>query len=153
MTRRFPVFLLILLAVLLINSTAMAKDPAPAGRTYFVFVMGLDEDPYAIEPDCLTFSATEACTLDGQLCLDWQRVEGGLQSSSQSGFSLVTEIEDDGLIVTITGQGRVDSRGRKSSISAVGRAAALDVQLNFSFSGRQANRNRCRQMMEDFQAQ
>jgi len=150
MTRPVPVFLLILSAVLFFNSTAMAKDPAPDGRTYFVYVMGLDEDPYAIEPDCLTFNATQACTQDGAMCLDWERVEGGVQKKTESGFSLATEIENEGLVIAITGQGRVDSRGRKSSISAVGKASALDVQLNFSFSGRQTTRNRCRQMMEDF---
>jgi hypothetical protein len=153
MIRPAPLSLLILLATLLISPTAMAKNPPPEGRTYFVFIMGLDDDPYGIEADCLTFDATQACSPDGQTCMAWERTEGGRQSQKESGFSLATEIEDDGLIIRLDGQGRIDSRGHKSSISAVARAAALDLQLNFAFAGRQVGASRCRQMVEDFRAQ
>ena len=133
-------------------SVVSAKEPAPEDRTYFIQVMGLQEDPFAVEADCLTFSATEACTLGGQTCLSWQRVQEGLQSRQQSGFSLSATLDDDGLLIALSAQGRVDTRGSKSSISAAGAATALDLKMNFAFSGRQVSRGRCRQLVEELQS-
>lgn len=153
MNRLTPILLLILCAVLITGTTAEAKGPPPEGRTYFVYVTGLDEDPYAAQADCLTFDATEACTPDGQTCLTWERTTGGLQTNKESGISLTAQIDEDGLIITLESQGRVDSRGSKSSIAVVGHATALDGQLNFTFSGRQVSRGRCLRMVEAFTAQ
>ena len=151
MKRPTPILLLTLITGLLMSPSLMAKGPPPDGRTYIVFVMGLGDDPLSPEGDCLTFDATRACTLDNGTCLDWRRTEGGLQTPNESGFSLATEIEDDGLTIVMEGQGRIDSRGPKSSISAAVHATALDVQLNFAFTGRQTSRNKCRRRIEDFQ--
>ena len=152
MRRTASILALVLPLVLLAGSTAAAGAQAPQGRTYFVWVMGLNDDTYDADVDCLTFDATEACSSDGEVCLAWQRAEGGVQARKQSGFSFETEIDDDGLIITMDGQGRVDDRGKGSSISMVARAAALDLQLNFVVSGRQARRSRCLRMVEDFYA-
>ena len=154
MIRPTTILLLILCAVLFMNPNAsMAKSPAPEGRTYFVVVIGLGDDPYVPEVDCLTFDATQACTLDDQTCLSWERAEGGLQTNKESGFSLTTTIDSDGLMINLEGQGRADSRGSKSSISAVARAAALDEQLNFSLAGRQTTRNQCLRRIDEYMAQ
>ena len=150
MKRPTAILILTLCAMLLTGSSAMAGAPAPEGNTYFIYVIGLEDDPYEASADCLIFDATHACTLDDQVCLTWQRTEGGLQYNKESGLSFAAEIDDDGLIITVEGQGRVDSRGRRSSISVVGRVAALDVQMNFAFAGRQVGRNRCLRMVEDF---
>jgi len=148
--RPTSILLLILCPMLLTGSAAMAKGPAPEGRTYFVYVMGLNDDPYEADADCLTFDATHACAIDDLFCLTWQRAQGGLQTNRESGFTIVAEIDDDGLIIAMEGQGRVNSRGKRSSISVVARAAALGVQLNFVFAGRQVGRSRCLRMVEDF---
>ena len=147
------ILLLIALSPLFLVSTAQAKNPVPQGRTYFILVMGLGEDPYSPEADCLTFDATQACTLDGGTCLDWQRLEGQTQSDREVAFALSTQFEEDGITITIEGQGRVDSRGARSSISYVAQARALDQKMNFGFSGRQIGPSRCMQMVADFQAQ
>ena len=152
--RRPFTFLLVLFLTLGITTTvAQAKNPAPEGRTYFVLVMGLNEDPYRPEPDCLSFGATQACTLDGDTCLDWQRLEEGSRSDRESAFSFTTQIDDDGVIITIQGLGRVDSIGPRSSLALVAHASALDVRVNFTLTGRQVGPARCRQMAEDFRVQ
>lgn len=150
MKRRISILLLILGAMLLTGSTTMARGLPPEGRIYFVYVMGLNDDPYEASADCLEFDETQACSVDDQFCLTWQRTEGGLQTNRAFGISFAAEIDSDGLLITMEGQGRVESRGRRSSISAVGRAAALDVQVNFVFSGREVGRSRCLGMVEDF---
>jgi len=139
--------------MLLLSPTAMAKNPVPEGRTYFIFIMGLDDDPYGIDVDCLTFDANQACTPDGEICLDWQRTQGGVQTNKEVGFALNTQFDQDGLIIRMEGQGRIESRGRNSSLSAVVRAAALSEQLNFTFAGRQVKRSRCLRLAEEFRAQ
>ena len=141
-----------LLAILVTGSTAVAGAPAPEGRTYFVYIMGLNDDPYEVGVDCLAFDATQACSLDDEICLAWERAEGGLQTRKESGFSIVTEIDDDGLILTLEGQGRVNSRGGRSSISVAADVTALDVHLNFVFAGRQVGKNRCLRLQEEFLA-
>ena len=139
------------LIILLSGSAVMAAGPAPEGRTYFIQVMGLDETPYEVAADCLTFGATEACSLAGT-CLSWERMESSQQSRRESGFTLEAEVEDDGTTITLKGQGRVNSRGSKSSIAVASRASAMGVQLNFAFSGRQVGRSRCVQLVEEFDA-
>ena len=143
------VLLLTLCAMLITGSTAMARGPAPEGRTYFIYVMGLGDDPYEVGAECLTFDAVLACSLN-QNCLNWERAEGGLQTNKESGFSVAAELDDDGLIIAMEGQGRVNSRGRRSSISVVARASALGAQLNYVIAGREVGRGRCRRMVEDF---
>lgn len=151
--RRSASILLVMLPVLLLaGSTATSGASPPQGRTYFVQLMGLNDDPYSVDVDCLAFDATQACSVDDQICLNWQRAEGGLQTNKQSGFSFEAEINDDGLILTLDGQGRVDARGRKSSIAMTARAAALGQQLNFVVAGRESRRARCLRMVEDFYA-
>jgi hypothetical protein len=144
---------LTLLSVVLLGSTqAWAKEPAPEDRTYLVYVVGLSDDPYETMADCLTFDASQACTPDRSTCLSWQRTEGGVQTGRESGFSFFDETDDEGVLVTIEGQGRVDSRGAKSSISAVAQAFALGQRLNFSFSGRQIGLGKCLNKLEELAA-
>ena len=150
MKKILSILLLILGAMLLTGSTTMARGLPPEGRTYFVYVMGLNDDPYEASADCLEFDEDQACSLDDQFCLRWQETEGGLRTNKAFGISFAAEIDSDGVLITMEGQGRVESRGRRSSISAVGRAAALGVQLNFVFSGREVGRRKCQSMVEDF---
>jgi hypothetical protein len=151
MNRPIAASVIVSITLLMTASSAMAKAPAPEGRTYFIQVMGLDETPYEVGADCLTFGATEACSLAGT-CLRWERLESPQGSRKESGFTLVGEVEDDGLSITLEGQGRVNSRGAKSSIAVASRASALGVQLNFAFLGRQAGLSRCIQLVEEFNA-
>lgn len=150
MKRSTSILLLILGAMLLSGSATLAKDLPPEGRTYFVYVMGFEQDPYEVFADCLEFDETQACSLDDLFCLTWQKTEGGLQTSRAFGISFAAELDSDGLLITMEGQGRVESRRRRSSISAVGRAVALGQQLNFAFSGREVGRSKCLRMVEDF---
>lgn len=150
MKRSISILLLILCATLITGSSAMAKGPAPEGRTYFIYVMGLNDDPYQADADCLAFDATQACSVDDQVCLAWQRAARGLQTNRESGFSIAAQLNDDGLIITMEGQGRVNSRGRKSSIAVAARAEALGFDFNFIIAGRQVGAGRCLRMVEDF---
>lgn len=148
-----PLMILVLLTSVALASPAVAKGAPPDGRTYFILVVGLGDDAYAPEADCLTFGATQACTLSGDPCLDWQRLEGQTQSGKEVAFGLSTMLEEDGVVIALAGQGRVDSRGPKSSISFAGHAAAEGMQINFSFAGRQVGRTRCQQQVEAFRGQ
>lgn len=153
MIRTHLILFLVSTCAVLCTSRAVAGEPPPEDRTYFIYVIGLDDDPLVGEADCLTFDATQACTLDGLTCLNWQRASGGVQSPKQSGFSMSAVIDDGELVVSFEGQGRVESLGRKTAIAAVGRAAALDASLNFSFAGRQTSLGKCRRRVEEFRAQ
>jgi len=150
MKRSLSILLLIPSVMLFTSAASSAKGLPPEGRTYFVYVMGLEDDPYEISADCLEFDATHACSVDDQFCLAWQRTEGGIQTNKEFGLSFSAEIDDDGLLITMGGQGRVEARGRRNSLSAVGRASALHVQLNFTFFGREVGKGRCLRMVEDF---
>jgi hypothetical protein len=151
MRRNAKLFVPILLVSLLVSSAAVAKEPAPEGRTYFILVIGLADDPYQAEPDCLTFDALQACTLDGDTCLDWEPLASS-PDNRQTDFSMTTELEDDGLIILLEGRGTVESRGAKSSISYAAHASVLDQQANFAFAGRQTSAARCRRAVDDFRA-
>ena len=141
---------LILSSALFAGSTVEGAAPPPQGRTYFVNVMGLGDEPYDMSVACLAFDATQACVPDDEVCLNWQRSEGGVQTVQVSGFTVDGELNDDGLVITMDGQGRVEGRGRKSSITIAARAQALGVQLNYVIAGRQASRGRCRRMVEAY---
>lgn len=153
MNRLSSILLVAVLAAIAATSPAAAKDPAPAGRTYFILVVGLDEDLYRPQADCLKFDPTQVCTLDGQMCFDWFRVEGGVQEARESGFALTAEIDDGEAAISLDGQGRVDSRGNRSSISFAGHLEALGQRLNFSFSGRQVGAAKCMRMASEFEVQ
>ena len=149
MNRSITVPVIVSIAILLPLSAAVAKGPAPEGRTYFIQVMGLEEQPYEVATDCLTFGATEACSLAG-VCLRWERLESPQQTRKEFGFTLVGEVEDDGVVIVLDGRGQVNSRGSKSSIAVASRASAMGVQLNFAIAGRQVGRARCEQLVEEF---
>ena len=149
MNRQTAICIIVSIATLLPISAAMAKGPAPEGRTYFIQLIGLEELPYQVSADCLTFGATEACSLNGT-CLSWERTEEAGSSSKESGFSLFGELEDDSVPIILDGRGRVNSRGGKSSIAVASRASAMGARLNFAFSGRQVGRTRCTELVEEF---
>jgi len=150
MNRPISILLLTVGAMLLTGSATVANGPPPEGRTYFIYLMGLEDDLYDISADCLEFDETQACSIGDQFCMTWQEAEGGSPTSKAFGISFAAEIDSEGLLITLEGQGRVETRGRRSSISGVGRAAALDVQVNFAFSGREVGRSKCLRMVEDF---
>lgn len=132
---------------------AVAKDAVPADRTYFVVVMGLGDDgPYDVEATCLKFDGSEFCDVYGETCLEWDRTQGGKQVRKQSGFSFAVDIEDNGMLVQINGQGRVDDRGKKSALSAVGRGQVGDQMVNFSIAGREVRASRCPNLIRDYAA-
>jgi hypothetical protein len=151
MNRQTAICIIVSITILLSGSAVLTAGAAPEGRTYFIQVMGLEEQPYEAAADCLTFNATEACSLAGT-CLEWERLESSQQSRKESAFTLIGEVDDEGMVITLDGKGRVNARGNKSSIAVASRASAMGVQLNFSFSGRQVGRARCVELVEEFYA-
>lgn len=125
-----------------------AKPPVPEGRTYFVVIMGLGDTPYEQEADCFTFDADEVCATD--VCLTWRRVEAPGQTRKQTAFEMEGEIDDDGLLIDVEGQGRAENRGQRSTIAVAARAAALGQKLNFGITGREVGASGCQSLLEDF---
>ena len=131
----------------------VANATPPIGKTYFTILMGVEE-PYGTLPGCVSFTETEICffisappnTLD--TCGDWMP---GTETGKQTSFTFDFEfLEFEGESIRVDGQGRVDSRGRKSTVSSSGRARDAEGKLNFGMVGRATSPNRCRQLVDDY---
>ena len=152
---------ILVLSAVLFAGSSMASAAPPQGLNYFITVMGLGDAPYDVEAACLDFDATHACVLDEDVCLTWERAEGGVQKVQVSGFTVEGELNDDGLVIAMDGQGRVEGRGRKSAIAVAARARdvlqtehlgdhALGRQVNYVIAGRQVSRGNCRRLVDEF---
>jgi hypothetical protein len=138
-------------------SPATAAKP-PAGRTYFVVSLGVATDrseAYEIDAGCIRFTATEICQADE--CGTWRRTSVGQQTPNQASIEFQFTLIDDetGLPIEIVGQGRVDTRGRKSSVGAVGRGLEplSGTRINFAFAARAVGAARCARLVEEFEAE
>ncbi len=143
---------LIALLAALLTLSGLATDPAaaakaPIGRTYFTVFVGLDEG-YGITASCFEFGEDDFCSQGGQQCGFWQRTD---RTGRQSGFEFDLSFLEDGEAVEVDGQGRVDTRGRGSSIAGVGRFSAGRTRGNFAFAGRQARAARCLELLQEFE--
>ena len=54
--------------------------PPPQGRTYFVVAVGIGEK-YNTRAECFSFTASGVCSLDGEICGTWERLETEGQQS------------------------------------------------------------------------
>lgn len=126
------------------------KPPAPANRIYLVLLQGFDEpdDAFSVAAACVKFSRTEFWDLDEpQTRGSWEYTE---RDGKLTGFSLAATIIEDvaGLAVPValTGQGRANANGRKSSLGGAGnlRAEILGFNENFGLTGREAKKAQCR---------
>jgi hypothetical protein len=148
--------LALFVAVALLAATPAGAAKAPIGKTYFVVSIGLStEAPEAYVPDvgCIRFTRDQLCESDGT-CGDWRPTEDVERAPKQSPFAYEFEFIDDetGELITVEGVGRIDMRGPKSSIAAVGMAIepTSGIKLNFAIAGRAVGPARCQQLVEDF---
>lgn len=151
---RVPMTLMTLFAIaLLVAVPAPAERGAapPEGKTYFTLVLGLAEDfePFAT---CVEFDRDQICAGE-EVCGRWTRTLGGVQSRRETSFSYLIEfVNEDGLPGELEGQGRVDDRGPRSTIGAVGRLRIDGQTLNFGFVGQPVKAGRCPELVAEFQA-
>ena len=121
-------FLYLLLGTL--ASSVMAAPP-PANHTYFVILMGGDA-PYSWDAECLRFTQTELCTQKGA-CGTWSRIG---PESSEMAFAFEITYQEDGIDVTMEGQGRIDDRGKKDSLTAAAQVELGGNSTNIGVTGR-----------------
>ena len=147
-----------LLAVgLLFAATPGEAAAPPLGRTYFVLSLGVATDggeAYEIDAGCLTFTRTAVCETDGD-CGSWWRIdeETRLPRQSVAGFEFDLTDDETGLPVRIEGRGRIDARGPKSSLAAVGYGieTASGTTINFAIAGRSVGAQKCRRLVREFE--
>jgi hypothetical protein len=160
-TIRTTALVLSILGVAFLAATAATAAKVPEGRTYFVVSIGVATDEfeaYELDAGCLTFTATEICDNDevAEDCGTWRPTSRGKQTRKQKSFEFEFSLIDDetGLPVEIEGQGRIDTRGRKSSIGGVaqGLEPISGVKINFAMAGRAVGAARCARLVEEFEA-
>ncbi len=150
--------LVILIVGVLATAAPASAGRAPAGRTYFVVTIGLSPDSaeaYELDVGCVRFTPTAMCDTDGE-CGTWWRVEGEkLKRRSGIGFDFDLIDDESGLPIKVEGFGRIDSRGPRSSLAgaAIGREETTGVSINFAIAGRAVGAARCRQLVDDFEAE
>jgi murein DD-endopeptidase MepM/ murein hydrolase activator NlpD len=138
------------LAVVLTGSGAssrIASSMVPAGKTYFTMFVGLSE-PFDLGADCLEFSETEICPSgSGGGCGSWSSDDRG---RGQFGFDFRIR-EETGR--KMDGRGRVDRRGKGSSIAGAGRVRTPVSKTNFAFSGRATGRAECARLLAEVEGE
>jgi hypothetical protein len=132
------------LGLVSLSSSAEAARP-PVGKTYYTVLMGV-ASPYDISTACFEFGANEVCSTDGDSCGSWLRTHA---LGKQTAFTFDMSLLDNGDLIRLQGQGRVDTLGRKSSIGGTGRIAGAGPRYNYSFAGREMPRSRCEQMLAE----
>ena len=126
-------------------ATSLAAAPPPQNKTYFTIVVGL-ESPHSWTADCVRFTAGRMCAFGG-FCGAWQRTEPSAPETAIS-FVILNGATGETLF---DGQGRVDARGRKSSLSGVGRFRTDPITFNFSFTGRAVKPRKCARLVREWQ--
>jgi hypothetical protein len=125
-----------------VPTTARTARP-PAGNTYYTVLVGVAA-PYDVSTFCFDFDSKTICSTDGAGCGSW-RWTGG--RGGQAEFTFDISPLEDGDQLRAAGVGRVDTRGRKSSIGGTGNVSASGERFNFSFAGRETPRRRCLDML------
>jgi hypothetical protein len=146
------------LALALLAATPADAAKPPIGKTYFVVSLGLatdSEESYEVDFGCVRFTRSEICD-QGDECGSWWLIEGAEHAPRQSHFAFEFDVFDDetGLPVSMTGTGRIDSRGPKSSLAAVAMATepTTGVKINFALAGRAVGAPRCARMVAEREA-
>jgi murein DD-endopeptidase MepM/ murein hydrolase activator NlpD len=123
--------------------------PPPAKKTYFVILMGLDDDEaYSWQADCWRFTGGEMCTPAG-VCGEWIATES--EGRKPVGISFEVESETHGIPFEIDGQIRIENRGQKSSLGGAARMQAAEIgAFNFGVAARQVSRRSCPVVLEEF---
>lgn len=134
---RRPLCAAVLIAVLSVVAAEAATRPA--GRVYYTALMGLGEIGQ-VSYDCFRFGASDVCSLDGSICGSWSFTDG---KGKETGFSFELSFLEDGDLITIDGQARVDNRGRRSSLGGAARIVGAGPEFNYSFAGREMSESRC----------
>jgi hypothetical protein len=130
---------------LLLTVSPAAASP-PANDTYFVVLVGVDA-PYSWHGDCLTFTETELCSTVGGDCGTWSRTG---PEGREMAIAFELSYEEDGEEVRIVGQGRIDDRGKQSSLAAAAHVEIGGKTSNFGVTGRSTGRRKCSRVLRDF---
>jgi hypothetical protein len=156
-TIRWTVLTSLVIALTVTSAAPAAAAKAPVGKTYFVVSVGVASDAaeaYELDYGCVRFTPTLFC--QESRCGEWERTADGRQTSREWPMAFHWTIVDDetGAAVEIDGKGRIDSRGPKSSISAVarGRDPETGVAINFAFAGRAVGAARCERLVTEYLA-
>ena len=144
---------------LMVIATPVSAAKAPAGKTYFVATMGLDDNdggPFEVGVGCVAFGRAGGffCERNEQ-CGTWERMVGAGQTSTQTAFRVEMQFEDDetGNPIFVDGIGRVDDRGPKHTIAVVFRSQepVSGFKMNAGFVGKPTKWGRCTALVEDFE--
>jgi hypothetical protein len=141
---RVPTTVLAAAAALLLtmNGAAEAAKP-PVGKTYYTILVGL-ASPYDVSTSCFEFGASDVCSTDGDSCGSWLRTDA---HGKQTGFTFDMSLLDNGDLIRLQGEGRIDTLGKKSAVGGTGRISGAGPRFNYSFAGREMSRARCEQML------
>jgi len=142
-----PAALVLVVVLTGLAGPAEAARP-PVGRTYYAVAMGLDAG-YGLQSQCFEFHKERLCTLDGLICGSWKPTDG---FGREMGVSFDLTTVTDGELMQLGGIGRLDSRGKGSSIAGTGyfeSVATGDGAANFSFVAREVGKARCVDLLED----
>lgn len=134
---RLPSLVTAMLTVAL-TGVGPASAAPPAGQTYFTILMGFSE-PFRWEADCLRFTARIVCTSDS-LCGPWR-------SRGRDMFVLDLGWDEDGVPISLTAEGRVETAGKGDSIGGAGKVEIGKTDVNFGFTGRPLTKRKCRKLL------
>lgn len=160
-TSRALVTVMALFLASTVTGAAAHAAKAPIGKTYFVASLGMATDAseaYEVGVGCLTFTRTQVCDEAGEGdCGDWWGTDEGVQTRKQRALAFEFILIDDetGMPVEIDGTGRIDTRGPRSSLAGVARAREpeSEVAINVAFAGRAVGAEKCRRLVEEFEAE
>ena len=124
--------------LLLSMNSAPAQGQSPRNQTYFTMLLGLSE-AYGWDADCLRFTGSGVCTGDG-LCGEWSSI-------SANAFSLELSYEENGALVEIRAEGRVENEGARDTIGGAGLVVVDGKASNFGFTGRSLKRKQCEKQL------
>ncbi len=130
-------------AVLLVGTQPISAAKPPNGKTYFTALVGVGA-AYDIQHQCFEFTGEDFCSLGGEFCGSWQRTESPGPASS---FSFQLSFLENGVPVTLDGHATVEGTGPRSSIGGAGSQLERGRRSNFSFVGREASPEQCRELL------
>ncbi len=97
--------------------------------------------------ECLVFTETTVCDLDGEICGAWWSTAGA--KAGEMGIAFELSYSDDGVPSRINGHARLDWRGRASSMGGAARLEADGSASNFAFAARQAPAAACPRLLDE----
>ncbi len=128
-----------------IAAASVSAAPPPKNKTYFTILIGL-EAPYSWTAECVRFTADQMCAFGG-FCGDWHYTEPPGPETA-----VAFEIQNVATGETLfDGQGRIDARGKKNTLSGVGRFRTDPITFNFSFTGRAVKARKCVRLVREWE--